>query len=203
MKLLRWKRKKCRFEGRIRQYISNERLFIFESVLFQRCIQSVKCTTYKTYAEVIKLFSYSTQLSAKFILLINVKMPTIVGILTFNSMINTTPETPWVRNFFICRSVTMYWVRVCRYFSFYKELKFPAQLSWAWNTFYDVGGQVSYQGGSRIFGHFTQFCQCFFCSLILQRGSSCLFQWKIFFPQWIRGAQVFPGGPKAYFYRNL
>ena len=31
--------------------------------------------------EVIKLFSYSTQLSTKFILLINVKMPTIVGIL--------------------------------------------------------------------------------------------------------------------------
>ena len=38
--------------------------------------------------EVIKLFSYSTQLSMKFILLLNVKMPTIVGILTFISMIN-------------------------------------------------------------------------------------------------------------------
>ena len=36
---------------------------------------------------VIKLFSCSTQLSTKFILLINVKMPTIVGILTFISMI--------------------------------------------------------------------------------------------------------------------
>ena len=33
--------------------------------------------------EVIKLFSCSTQLSTKFILLINVKMTTIVGILTF------------------------------------------------------------------------------------------------------------------------
>ena len=40
--------------------------------------------------EVIKRFSYSTQLSTKFILLINVKMPTIVGILTFMSMINTS-----------------------------------------------------------------------------------------------------------------
>ena len=39
-------------------------------------------------SEVIKLFSYSTQLSLKFILLINVKMPTIVGILTFMSRIN-------------------------------------------------------------------------------------------------------------------
>ena len=39
-------------------------------------------------AEVIKLFSCSAQLRLKFILLINVKMPTIVGILTFMSRIN-------------------------------------------------------------------------------------------------------------------
>ena len=46
-----------------------------------------------------QLFSYSTQLSTKFILLINVKMPTIivkmptvVGMLTFISMINTKSE---------------------------------------------------------------------------------------------------------------
>ena len=43
--------------------------------------------------EVIKLFSCSTQLSMKFIMLINVKMPTIVGILTFISIINTTSES--------------------------------------------------------------------------------------------------------------
>ena len=45
--------------------------------------------------EVINFFSYSTcstQFSTKFILLINVKMPTIVGILTFISMINATSE---------------------------------------------------------------------------------------------------------------
>ena len=35
--------------------------------------------------EVLKLFSCSTQLSMKFFMLINVKMPTIVGILTFMS----------------------------------------------------------------------------------------------------------------------
>ena len=34
------------------------------------------------------LFSYSTELSMKLILLANVKMPTIVGILTFTSRIN-------------------------------------------------------------------------------------------------------------------
>ena len=39
-------------------------------------------------SEVIKLFSCSAQLRLKFILLINVKMPTIVGILTFMSRIN-------------------------------------------------------------------------------------------------------------------
>ena len=51
--------------------------------------------------EVIKHFSYSTQLSKKFILLINVKMPTIVGIFTFISMIyvNTTSERIQARNF--------------------------------------------------------------------------------------------------------
>ena len=42
--------------------------------------------------EVIKLFSYSTQLSTKFILLINVK--------TFISMINTIFERLKARNFF-------------------------------------------------------------------------------------------------------
>ena len=46
----------------------------------------------------IKLFPCLTQLSTKFILLINVKMPTIVGILTFISMINTTSERLKARN---------------------------------------------------------------------------------------------------------
>ena len=58
-------------------------------------MQSVLKQTYKQVAklyrpgpEVIKLFSCSAQLRLKFILLINVKMPAIVGILTFISMIN-------------------------------------------------------------------------------------------------------------------
>ena len=68
--------------------------------------------------EVINFFSCSTRLSTKFIMLINVKMPTIVGILTFISMINATAQRLKARNFFICR-----------YFSFYEQLKFRAQLS--------------------------------------------------------------------------
>ena len=44
--------------------------------------------------EVIKLFSYSTQLSMEFFQLINVKMPTIVGILTFMSGKNSIVDLP-------------------------------------------------------------------------------------------------------------
>ena len=77
-----------------------------------------------------KTFSWSTQLSMKFILLINVKMPTIIGILTFISMKNTISERLKARNFFICR-----------YFSFYEQLKFRSQLSWACNKFYNLGAR--------------------------------------------------------------
>ena len=63
----------------------------------------------------------------EFILLVNVKMPTIVGILTLMSMINTTSERFKSRNFFICRDL-----------SFYEELKFRGQLSWVWKKFYSL-----------------------------------------------------------------
>ena len=53
---------------------------------------------YGSGPELIKLFSCSTQLSTKFMLLITVKMSTIVGILTFISMINTTLERLKARN---------------------------------------------------------------------------------------------------------
>ena len=49
--------------------------------------------------KVIKL-SCLPQMSMKFILFINVKMPTIVGILTFISMINTTSERLEARLYF-------------------------------------------------------------------------------------------------------
>ena len=47
---------------------------------------------FETGPMVVKLFC-SSQLSLKFIKLINVEMPTIVVILTFISMINTTYES--------------------------------------------------------------------------------------------------------------
>ena len=52
----------------------------------------------------------------QFILLINVKMPTFVGILTFISWINTASESFKARNFFIFQ-----------HFGFYQQLKFHAQ----------------------------------------------------------------------------
>ena len=67
-----------------------------------------------TGSEVMKLFPCSTLLSTNFILLINVKMPTIVGILTLISMINTTSVKIRARNFFL----------ICQYFTFYEQLQF-------------------------------------------------------------------------------
>ena len=79
---------------------------------YNMCVtQTQEYTTKRPGPEVKKVFPCSIQLSTKFILLINVKMPTIVGILTFISMINTTSERLKARNFFICR-----------YSSFYEQL---------------------------------------------------------------------------------
>ena len=62
-------------------------------------------------------FALSVQIT-DFILLINVKMPAIVGILTFISMITITSERLKSRNFFICQ-----------YFCVYEQFKFCAQFS--------------------------------------------------------------------------
>ena len=67
-----------------------------------------------------KKFSCSAQLNVKFFLLINVKMPTIVGISTFMSRKNISiglskPVKSWISWYF-----------------YNEHLKFHAQLSWAW-----------------------------------------------------------------------
>ena len=51
----------------------------------------------------------------EFALLINVKLPTIVDILTFISMINTTAERLKARNFFIYRYLSSYQSNVVGY----------------------------------------------------------------------------------------
>ena len=57
----------------------------------------------------------------KFIMFINVKMTTILGILTFICMINTTSESLKERE---C-------IFISQYFLFYEQLKFHAQLNLA------------------------------------------------------------------------
>ena len=71
--------------------------------------------TSKTDPEVIKLFSCSTQLSMKLFLLINVKMPAIVGILTFISGKNSILDLSEPKK-----------SRISLYFYTYEHLKFHA-----------------------------------------------------------------------------
>ena len=71
-------------------------------VMGKLLLGKLSCT--QTGPEVIKHFSCSTQLSMKFFLLINVKMPTIVGILTLMSGKNSIlglSEPKKKRNFLI------------------------------------------------------------------------------------------------------
>ena len=63
--------------------------------------------------EAMKKISCTIQLSLNLNMLINVKMPTIVGILTFISMINTKSES----------------LKASKHLFFYKPLKFHAHLS--------------------------------------------------------------------------
>ena len=81
--------------------------------------------------EVIKLFSCSTQLSMKFILLINLKILTI-----FFKLLSCSTQLSmlsWVEHE---KSLN------CWYFYFYDQVKFHAQLSWAWKKFYNLGAWV-------------------------------------------------------------
>ena len=73
--------------------------------------------------KVIKCFSCSTQLSTKFILLINVKMPTIVGILTFVSM----HRSVWTIENSLLFSILV----------FINSRNFVP--SWVWNSFITLG----------------------------------------------------------------
>ena len=65
---------------------------IMENLLKKCAFKSLEFISQQPGPEVIKKNLCSTQLCTKLILLINVEMPTIVGTLTFISMINTTSE---------------------------------------------------------------------------------------------------------------
>ena len=84
------------------------------------CVPMSRLTYMVSYAgiRVVKLFPCSIQLIMPFILLINVKMPTVVGILTFISRMDIVFE-----------SFKAGQILVFQHFSFSDQFKFPAQLS--------------------------------------------------------------------------
>ena len=98
------------FEGNLSIKTTNIGIYIILSCVLKETCLFVNSPFVIIYSyvrsgpEVIKLFPCLTQLSTNFVLLINVKMP--------------TSERFEARIFFICR-----------YFSFYEQLKFPARLS--------------------------------------------------------------------------
>ena len=97
-------------------------------VLLYSCSCADVCILCFFLAECLALFTdlargYKTKLilnsiQLEIILLINVKMSTIVGILTFKGMINTTSEMTKERNFLICG-----------YLSFYDQIEFRTKRS--------------------------------------------------------------------------
>ena len=107
--------------------------------------------------EVIQPFSCSTLLSMKFILLINVKMPTFVGILTFMSWINTASESFKTR-----------YIIIFQHFSFNKQWIFHDQLSLACKTFITLRPEIrmsAYKNSiTRYLGTYCK--QVFVCFLI-------------------------------------
>ena len=72
-------------------------------------------------------FLCSIQLNRKFIMPINVKIPTIIGILTFISRINTTSES------FKESTIFMF-----QHFSFMSTLNFMSQLSYELSRGYET-----------------------------------------------------------------
>ena len=82
------------------------------------CFEKFAPSVPRSGPKVIKLFLCLTQLSMKFILLINVKMPTIVGILTFISRMNIPSE---------CFEQDK--LVIFQYFTFYEQSKSRVQLS--------------------------------------------------------------------------
>ena len=89
--------------------------------------------------EVIKLFSCSTQLSMKFVLFINLKILT-----KFWNFFHA--QLSWESSAELSmKKVLNFW-----YFYFYDQVKFHAQLSWAWKKFYNLGARVDiFQEGSK------------------------------------------------------
>ena len=83
--------------------------------------------------EVRKLFSCSTQLSMKFVLFINLKI--LTKVLNFFHA-----QLSWASSAELSmKKVLFFW-----YFYLYDQVKFHAELSWAWKKFYNFGAWINY-----------------------------------------------------------
>ena len=91
-------------------------------------IDSERLCAMEPWPRCYNFFSCSNELSMKFFLLINIKMPTIVGILTSMSGKNSILGLTGPRNSHIS------W-----YFYTYEHLEFHSQLSWAWKNLITSG----------------------------------------------------------------
>ena len=95
----------------------------------------IQSDLFRSGPEGIKLFSHLTLLGTKFILLINVKILTNVGILTFISMMNTTSESFKA-------------IKICslQHFSFYEQLKILCSVELSMKKVLEPRGLVFLQG---------------------------------------------------------
>ena len=84
-----------------------------------------------TGPEVIKRFSYSAQVSMKFVLLLNLKLLTIVN----SFLLNIDKH----ENVFANKYKS---ANYCWNFHIYLQRKFHAQLSWSWTKFYNLGAWI-------------------------------------------------------------
>ena len=101
-----------------------KRILLFQYSIYQELTVYYSCLA----LGLLKRFHVQLSWAWIFFLLMNVKMPTIVGILTFMSRRNSIlglsePEKIWIS-----------W-----YFCTYEHLKFYGQLRWAWKFFYNLG----------------------------------------------------------------
>ena len=80
-----WSRSRDRYEFDSRRFIAFNVINCYDTIASMIKYEIIINSLWKPWPEVIKPFSWSTQLSMKVFLPINVKMPTIVGILTFMS----------------------------------------------------------------------------------------------------------------------
>ena len=102
----------------VKRFQSHRNLGVWERTNLHLEYQRSIINRYVPSVKILQLFHVQLNQACEFIMLIIVRMPTIVGIFTFTSIIKTTSECYKARKVFIFR-----------HFSFVERLKFHAQFS--------------------------------------------------------------------------